>query len=110
MTLAEMVSRFPTLFYQQSWHVGHDFMALRAAELPPLVTSTRRRACHHAADLALSYLTDPEAEVWREFIWTSDFDNHGNRVYVGGCGKYGIARWQIHRHLADPGCVWVRAA
>ena len=113
MTLVEIVSRHPELFASQTWYVLEPFMQREAVVLPPVVLVNAELESGpeiHAADLALAYVSDPDALWWRRFVWTSDYDSHGNRVYVGGCGLYGVERWQIHRHLAKPDAWYPRFA
>jgi hypothetical protein len=49
----------------------------------------------HAIALALLYLDTPDHPRWRRYLWTSDHDDLGQRVYLGvNAGKL-----EIHRHL-----------
>ena len=113
MTLAEIRAAVPDLFYAQSWFDGHAFMDRPEGEPLERVTVWAERIdAHpepiHAVDLARLYVKTPSEPMWREFLWTDDTDDHGNRIYVGGIGKYGVEGFQVHRHLADPGAKWVR--
>lgn len=113
MTLAQIKYTYPHLFYQQqTWYVAERFMQTQAVALPSLTAwseDVEPRLHASAADLAASYVRDPDNAIWRRFLWTDDHDGYGNRVYVGGVGQYGIDRFQIHRALT-PDCYYVRAA
>jgi len=113
MTLAQMVSTYPRLFYQQTWYVAERFVQAYPVALPDNLTAwsddVEPRLPVSAADLAAAYVKDPANAIWRKFLWTDDTDDYGNRVYVGGVGQYGIDRWQVHRALT-PECYYVRAA
>ncbi len=94
----------PRLFYEQEWFFGEAFMdrPLRHP-LPAVPTSIVNRGrvptdrlqptAVELADLYVRTFYDP---VWRNYLWTSDVDAHGQRVYVGVNG-HGL---EIHRHLA----------
>lgn len=112
MTLAEIRATYPDLFYAQEWFKAEPFMDTVAVQLPPLLAWSydyEPRLPVTAADLASAYVRDPMASIWRLFLWTDDHDSHGNRVYVGGVGVYGIQSFQIHRHLT-PTCYYVKPA
>lgn len=113
MTLREIIKENPDLFYSQSWYEDEPFMdtpmptnmmggkspdslaypgtvpenigiPIALGELVP------------ASWLARQYVQDPKNPIWDNYLWTSDKDRLGQRVYVGDNGK-GL---EIHRHLA----------
>lgn len=59
-----------------------------------------------AADLAAEYVKNPLDPRFRSFLWADQADQFDNQIYVGGIGRYGIDKFQIHRHLENPGCVF----
>lgn len=115
MTLADMIAERPDLFYlnNRGWFDGESFMDIHAVPMSSWFWASEvpidGQHPVRAADLAALYLEDPGRQVWRHFLWTDDMDQYGNRVYVGGVGRLGIDRFQIHRHLSNPGIYWVRA-
>lgn len=98
-----MMVIYPHLFYRQDWYVGEDFMERECAELDqvphfrPAYSAEEAPQLYFAGTLAGTYIRHPEADIWQNYIWTADVDQHGQRVYVGGLylGK-GL---QIHRHI-----------
>lgn len=109
MTLTEIVDAHPDLFYEGSgWWRGPGF-AMRPLrdggpiEVPILITPPAggRPAIgpYFATQLVDAYVRSPGHPLWRYFIWCKDQDLHGQQVYVGGVGQFGIDRFQIHRHL-----------
>lgn len=115
MNLTQIVASNPGLFYAQEWWKGQEFatadsefrlsMPLGVSSAPfsdPNLTPPQPTA----AALAMLFKTHPKDEIWRRFIWTKDFDAHGNRVYVGGVGFAGINKFQIHRALDYSGPLW----
>lgn len=114
MTLSEIVATFPDLFYRPEpcWWRGEAFTERDAAPMSSSFTLSEvpwERDPVRAADLVALYVRDPDDPRWRRFIWTDDIDSHGNRVYVGGVGMYGIETFQVHRKL-EPSAWWVRWA
>lgn len=113
MTLAEIRTTFPDLFYSHGhpdeWFKDEPFMQSEPRAISPWFEATTVPPGSHvrAADLAALYVKNPEGSVWRRFLWTEDVDRYGNRVYVGGVGQYGIDAFQIHRKL-EPEAYWVR--
>lgn len=92
-SLWTLVDQHPDMFYPQDWYKGEGW--------------TRKAPLEGTAGFfANLYLLDPENPVWNRFIWTDDYDSHGNRVYVGGVGQYGCEGFQIHRLLV-PDERWV---
>ncbi len=124
MTLRELIQENPELFYRQEWYRDEAFMdvdlvsvdavgaGFDTSAVDPRTTRIANREYVtpdvRAVALAALYLENPDQWVWREFLWTSDTDSHGNIVYVGGVGRYGCDGFQIHRHLVDPVALWVR--
>jgi hypothetical protein len=101
MTLHEMVTRHPDCFYQQAWYYGEPFMGAEPrpwlgwpSDVSPFLPGQVDLA-YTAADLAALWLEDPTRALWDRYLWTSDTDAQGQRVYVGSNGK-GL---EIHRHL-----------
>lgn len=101
MTLREMRRRFPEGFCPQDWFDAEPFMDREPRPwlgwpgavsdfLPGQVDPP-----YTAADLAALWLQDPDNRLWIRYLWTSDTDAHGQRVYVGQNGR-GL---EIHRHL-----------
>lgn len=101
MTLRELIAAHPDKFYPQTWYEGHEFAERKEGKpLPPDVLSVGlARGLVHAVDLARLYTKTPADERWRYFVWTDDRDDFGNRVYVGGIGRYDCEGFQIHRLL-----------
>ena len=111
-TLAEIRSANPGLFYPGEWFIGQAFM-----DIEPDTTVTRPPAIvrgiqpdmlknsfagdilKHAATLARLYVQEPGDKLWESFLWTKDFDEFGQRVYVGGVSQGTPKGFQIHRHL-----------
>jgi hypothetical protein len=103
MTLREMIRRYPDRFYFQTWYEGEAF--LEAQPRPWLgwpdqvlenADGVAELATYTAADLAGMYLEHPDRPIWLRYLWTSDTDAQGQRVYVGA--NSGL--FEIHRHLA----------
>jgi hypothetical protein len=112
MTLRELRAAHPHLFHpNQDWFEDEAFMDVPclAVKGPPTRVAREhdvmgRSLPPHpstpsvpAATLARAYVEAPELLVWRDYLWTSDTDRQGQRVYVGGTanGK----GFEIHRHL-----------
>lgn len=104
MTLRELMQIHPGRFYPQTWYEHEAFMdaqivydlgipAHSVATLQPLAPNAKVR--YSAGLLAHLYLAHPDHPIWAHYIWTSDFDAIGQRVYVGQNGK-GL---EIHRHI-----------
>lgn len=115
MTLREIIAAHPGLFYRgnRAWWDAEAFVDVTATHVGPVLVSSvlpEGAPTYTAADLALSYVTDPASGVWRTFMWTHDVDSEGNAVYVAGVGRMGVAGFQLHRHLAKPDVYWPRAA
>ena len=102
MKLADILRAHPDRFYSQTWYEGEPFLNGRAEriELPDRVAPHAfgfmwPDDLPNAATLALLYVRFPDDPIWRRYLWTSDTDSHGQRVYVGENG-HGL---EIHRHL-----------
>lgn len=110
VTLREMRRLYPDLFHRnQDWFDAQPFMDRDPGPLPPfasraftVATADCRALPAHvllpAAHLAALYVQEPENPAWDRYLWTSDTDLWGQRVYVGGVSNTG--RFEIHRHLA----------
>ena len=110
LTVAAFRAKHIHLFYRnQDWFTGERFMerAVPLGETSPPVEVVGAGVipgrAHYAAGAPLpsvaqfvaQYVANPSALVWSRYLWTSDVDRHGQRVYVGDNG-YGL---EIHRHL-----------
>lgn len=95
-----MIHARPEMFYRQEWYWGEAFMDKEPSVRPmpktfvPLPNPQRVRLYSCATWVAL-YLAHPTDPLWMRYVWTSDMDLLGQRVYVGSNGK-GL---EIHRHL-----------
>ncbi len=106
MTLREIITDNPHLFYSQTWYEGEKFMEREAKEIPLpgfeqwsfYYTFPKQDAQRvSAADLALCYVKNPDAEVFTKYLWTDDLDSQQQRVYVGGTSNTGL--FEVHRHI-----------
>ena len=104
MTIRELIQLYPDLFYSQEWYSDELFMdaelpAGSPIELPD--TLNRDPVTWHidkgvsAVTLVNLYVRYPMDPIWDRYLWTSDTDQHGQRVYVGSNGK-GL---EIHRFI-----------
>jgi len=107
MTLRELLAEYPQHFYPQTWFHGEAFLdtpgeggerptKLHRLGVVPIPSSP---SLPLAADMAAAYVQNPDAGIWKFFIWCRDVDRHGNPVYVGGIGHDDAPGFQIHRHL-----------
>ena len=103
MTLREIRTKWPECFYGQSWFGGEEFLNAHAdpavrlpTEITPRPSVSPLDRLVNTATLAWLYVSNPESPIWLRYIWTSDADHHGQRVFVGDNGL-GL---EIHRHLA----------
>ena len=104
MTLRELREAHPTLFMEQDWFDGERFMQSRVytqpnASMPLSIEPERSTVEVNAAYFAGLYVQNLDDPIWERFIWTSDFDHMGQRIYVGGIGQAKKPGFQIHRHL-----------
>jgi hypothetical protein len=103
LTLREIMETHPHLFYKGTWYTGEPFMNRPASGSVPdeffLCGTKPNTYAVTAADLALLYVDNPRDPRWRRFLWTADHDRHGQQIYVGGVGEFGIDSFQVHRHL-----------
>jgi hypothetical protein len=110
MTLRELRASYPDLFHpNQDWFDGEPFMdqppppapteipVLTGYDgIPPEIISYQLETeTVPAVVLASLYVQEPDHPIWMRYLWTSDLDRLGQRVYVGENGK-GL---EIHRHL-----------
>ncbi len=103
MTLREMIDAYPEKFYAgQTWFDGEAFMdtEVERFDLPVQVDGLCgcgewHQTSYTAADLVWLWLNEDMTEFHDRYLWTSDTDSQGQRVYVGQNGK-GL---EIHRHL-----------
>lgn len=110
MNLLELREAHPTLFYGQNWFLGEAFMralpdpyrkgrptgVVKVGKVPPPSRAIRLPS---AADLAHAFIACPDDPIWQHYLWTSDTDAKGQRVYVGGATEANGHRLEIHRHL-----------
>lgn len=106
MTLREMIAAHPEKFYAgQTWFEDEAFMDVEPTRVnmvgcgftvpgPPRA-DLPSEPLHSAADMALHWLKYPEDQIWAKYLWASDTDSLGQRVFVGQNGS-GL---EIHRHL-----------
>ena len=101
MTIRELIQLYPDLFYSQSWFTDEDFIdtelpAGSPIELPDYVNKVSwPEGGVPAVVLVNLFVRYPSDSVWDNYLWTSDTDAKGQRVYVGSNGK-GL---EIHRHI-----------
>jgi hypothetical protein len=109
MNLTELRRAFPAQFYRQDWFLDEAFMRYLPSGASALPVAASRggppsdvavlRALPRAVDLAHAFLRQPNAYIWRSYLWTCDTDTKGQRVYVGGACPENGHRFEIHRHL-----------
>ena len=102
MTLRELRAAHPTMFYPQDWFVGEAFMDCEPGfvlAMPTSISDEHNGLIVSAVDLAALFLKNPADPIWRRFLWTSDRDRLGQRIYVAGNGYAQCFGFQIHRHL-----------
>lgn len=106
MTLRMLRYAHPELFLMsQDWFLGQDFIDKPCGSItvPPIVVEHRGQVPGHngnlvtAAVLANAYVHNPKLPIWRDYLWTSDVDSEGQRVYVGGTANG--RGFEIHRHI-----------
>ena len=101
LTLREILTQYPEHFYTQTWYLDEPFLDVRwppVRTLPSQIIDPwvgRADWLPSASQLAFLYVCHPHADVWGRYLWCSDQDSHGQRIYVGTNGK-GL---EIHRHL-----------
>ena len=106
MTLRELRKTHPNAFMEQDWFDGERFMERPVAPgsgligVPTGVEPVRPRPQSlFAGTLAAIYVENPDDLIWQKYLWTSDIDDLGQRIYVGGIGQAKKPGFQIHRHL-----------
>lgn len=97
--------RYPKLFNQsQDWFKDEGFMfecAKPIEDQPVLPPAFRPGAgpesgeLPRCVDLIAAYVAAPNDPVWKFYLWTSDTDHLGQRVYIGKNER----RMEIHRHI-----------
>lgn len=111
--LLELREAHPHLFYSgQTWFVREAFMRILPSDPLPIRPSRVVRlgqipasssGLPRAVDLAHLYVEHPDDMLWEKYLWCSDTDSDGQRVYVGGVNPRQMGQsggFQIHRHLA----------
>lgn len=97
-TLVRLKIVYPSAFYPQDWYYDEAFAHepikprewKHVSEDFPLYT---------AAENAFLYLSAGWVVYSYRYVWTSDVDDNGDPVYVGGA-ELGLRKgFQIHRHL-----------
>lgn len=109
MTLSQLIKKHRKQFYRQDWFDGLAFMELQEGpplDMPRSLGPEPNGIIASAVDLAVLYLANPKSPIWERFLWTADFDDLGQRVYVGGLGQANKPGFQIHRHLKVTGRTW----
>lgn len=104
MNLRELREEHPLMFMAQNWFEGEAFMERKISfytrtRPPSGVKPKHPGADHTAGELAVLFIANPDDPIWQRYLWTSDFDDLGQRVYVGGIGQAKKPGFQIHRHL-----------
>lgn len=105
MNLLELREKYRGIFYSQAWYLGERFMRALPSDdafnIPPRrIVRTGQvpkdsKGLPSAVDLAHAFVLTPTDPIWQKYLWTSDTDRHGQRVYVGvNDGKF-----EIHRHI-----------
>lgn len=112
MTLTELRQAHTELFHpNQDWFDGEVFMerdlpphiaarwelpaGVSNTGIPPEMILWYMEDVPPAVVLAHLYVQCPDDPIWRRYLWTSDEDSLGQRVFVGDNG-YGL---EIHRYL-----------
>lgn len=109
LTVRAFIAKHQHLFYQQTWYDGERFMlatvptremeppcsVIGAGQTPGRSHMLEGAPLASVAELVAQYVRNPKALVWQRYLWTSDVDRHGQRVFVGNNG-YGL---EVHRHL-----------
>lgn len=110
ITLWSLRSAHPELFAQQTWFAGEAFVQRPlGSPLERLPDNVIERGqfpsadCPSAVELAELFVRTPTAPIWNGFLWCSDADQWGQRVFVGGLGTQrgfaGNGVFQIHRFV-----------
>lgn len=91
-----IVRQHPTLFHDQVWYRAEKFAGAAHWGTFDLEGDVLCPAAAYA-DAFVRAAAGGEVLWPQEYIWTSDTDGEGQRVYVGRAAQYGGL--QIHRHL-----------
>lgn len=94
-SLNTIVRAYPTLFYPQEWYRTEKFAG--AAHWGEFDTAEPVPAAAHAMAYWLMWVGPGEVLYPADYVYTSDVDNEGNKVYVGRSAQFGGL--QIHRLL-----------
>ena len=109
MTLRELIRNNPGSFYPMTWYWDEAFMdaeypttwpdrlpvGVSNIGIPPHLIMWPMEAYTPAVLLARKYIDNPTDPIWKYYLWTSDADSEGQRVYMGDNGQ-GL---EIHRHI-----------
>lgn len=107
MNIIELRAAHPALFCPQTWYEGEAFALSRwtpaygamVVQVVPCEDGAvpPPDGLPRAVVLVTHFVADPSRSIWRDYLWTSDTDSQGQRVYVGGVANgRGV---EIHRHL-----------
>ena len=106
--LLELRDAHPDKFYSQSWFAREAFMRTLPSDPLPIRPSRLVRlgqvpksstGLPRAVDLAHLFLAHPDDAIWGSWLWCSDVDSSGQRIYVGGVSSANGRRFEIHRYL-----------
>ena len=109
MNLFDLMADYPDAFHQsQDWYVNESFMGTHLPEniperivgvkyqnVPPDMIPWQLIDAVPTVTLAWLYIQNPSDPMFKHYLWTSDLDNNGQRVYIGDNGL-GL---EIHRHI-----------
>lgn len=114
-TIRSLKAAYPDLFCPQDWYEGEAFYDYDLSLVPepwrylrPPLRSTQPHRMSEAelvsqamlvpaVVLVAAFVKSWTLNIWRDYLWTSDCDAQGQRVYVGGTANG--RGFEIHRHL-----------
>ena len=96
-TLLRLVVNNPDKFYPQDWYYDEQFANYAMDETSWSLTYNTPLP---AVVWAYAYIKNIwSAHLEYNYIWTSDTDNFGDKVYIGRSPRSRKPGLQIHRHL-----------
>lgn len=106
ITIERLRLAYPDAFYNQDWYEDELFYNGILLPVGTLVFGDYGTSDKPSA-VALTWLwLTTGRTLWPyTYVWASDVDRDGNRIYVGGFKKGRKVGFQIHRHLKDPGAI-----